>query len=220
MPPFLMAGARFLLAGTILSFLRLRGAAWRPHQWPPTRSSARFFSSCNGAVVWAEQYVPSGLTALLIGVSPLFMVLTEWAWPGGTRPDDHIRRALLASLASRGWRSMGKNAAHGGLTSCRRHRNSLRLRFLGHRLDLLPACKARRRSVFSRRRSRCSVAVRRSRSLRWCIGDFAQLHSTPSRRARGSPSPTSSRSIARRIFEFVWLMKTQHAGARVDLRLR
>ena len=49
----------------------------------------------NGCVVWAEQFVPSGLTALLIGVGPLCLVLTEWAWPGGLRLTARTTAALL-----------------------------------------------------------------------------------------------------------------------------
>jgi drug/metabolite transporter (DMT)-like permease len=89
MPPFLMAGVRFLLAGTVLfSALKFRGAAW------PTRAQWRdhtIVGTClllggNAVVAWAEQTVPSGLTTLILGASPLFMVLMEWLRPGGTKP--------------------------------------------------------------------------------------------------------------------------------------
>ncbi|HUR58488.1 MAG TPA: EamA family transporter, partial [Opitutaceae bacterium] len=89
MPPFLMAGMRFIVAGAILfSVLKIRGAAWPTgHQWMANTVIGIFLLvGGNGLVVWAEQFVPSGITALLIGVSPLFIVLTEWAWPGGIRP--------------------------------------------------------------------------------------------------------------------------------------
>jgi drug/metabolite transporter (DMT)-like permease len=46
-------------------------------------------------VAWAEQYVPSGVTALIIGIQPVFMVTTEWAWPGGHRP----ARGVLVGMA-------------------------------------------------------------------------------------------------------------------------
>ena len=42
----------------------------------------------------------AGLTALLIGVGPLFIVLTEWAWPGGLRPTVRTAAALLCLFAS------------------------------------------------------------------------------------------------------------------------
>jgi drug/metabolite transporter (DMT)-like permease len=119
MPPFLMAGARFLLAGTILfTFLKLRGAAWpTAHQWRANVIIGTFLLlGGNGAVVWAEQFVPSGLTALLIGVSPLFIVLTEWAWPGGTRPGAITISALLLGFAGVTWLAAPwQDASQGGL---------------------------------------------------------------------------------------------------------
>jgi len=89
MPPFLMAGARFLFAGAVLfALLRARGAP------PPTRAQWRdhtIVGTClllggNAVVAWAEQTVPSGLTTLILGASPLIMVMMEWLRPGGSRP--------------------------------------------------------------------------------------------------------------------------------------
>jgi drug/metabolite transporter (DMT)-like permease len=39
----------------------------------------------NGGVVWAEQYVPSGLTAVIVATVPFWMVAVEAALPGGER---------------------------------------------------------------------------------------------------------------------------------------
>src|SRR5512137_2786151 len=70
MPPFLMAATRFLTAGvTLYAFRRLRGdAAPRPVEW---RSAAIIGTLLlvlgNGTVVWAEQRIPSGVAALLVG---------------------------------------------------------------------------------------------------------------------------------------------------------
>lgn len=88
-PPFAMAAVRFFIAGLLmLALLRLRGAVM------PTRKQWRdsfIVGTClllggNGLVAWAEQYVPSGIAALVIGVQPVFMVMTEWSWRGGQRP--------------------------------------------------------------------------------------------------------------------------------------
>src|SRR5687768_9926581 len=69
MPPFLMAGTRFLLAGGILyGWLRARGAPQpRLADW----RSALFLGAFllvggNGLVTWAEQWVTSGVAALII----------------------------------------------------------------------------------------------------------------------------------------------------------
>ena len=40
----------------------------------------------NGLVSWAEQTIPSGIAALIIGAVPLFMVLIEALRPGGAKP--------------------------------------------------------------------------------------------------------------------------------------
>ena len=88
-PPFLMGGARFLLAGLILyGWLRFRGAAapsslhWRN----AAVVGVLLLGIGNGGVNWAVQKTPSGLTALLIAVTPLWFALLEWLRPGGTRP--------------------------------------------------------------------------------------------------------------------------------------
>ncbi len=102
MPPFLMAGARFLIAGAILYiWARSRGVA------APTRAQWRsafilgalFLVIGNGGVVWAEQRVPSGLAALLVAMLPVWTVLIEWARPGGQRPSLGIVAGLVTGFA-------------------------------------------------------------------------------------------------------------------------
>ena len=88
-PPFLMAAARFLVAGGLLyGWARLRGAP-RP-TGPEWRAAAiagvLLLAGGNGGVVWAEQTVPSGLTALIVGAEPLWVVILDWLRPGGRRP--------------------------------------------------------------------------------------------------------------------------------------
>ncbi|MDT8398800.1 MAG: EamA family transporter [Pseudomonadales bacterium] len=89
LPPFLMAGTRFLLAGTALYvFMRLRGTpapAFR--QWLQLAVVGTFlFLGGNGLVVWAEQYVNSGLAALLVSTLPLWLITLDWLWAGGPAP--------------------------------------------------------------------------------------------------------------------------------------
>jgi drug/metabolite transporter (DMT)-like permease len=45
-----------------------------------------FIVGGNGLVVWAEQWVPSGLTAVLLATSPFWMVGIEALLPRGERP--------------------------------------------------------------------------------------------------------------------------------------
>lgn len=80
-PPFLMAGTRFLMAGGLLfGWAQLSGAGWPTlAQW---RSAAVLGAAMlligNGAVIWSEQRIPTGITALLITTEPLWIVLLEW----------------------------------------------------------------------------------------------------------------------------------------------
>lgn len=119
MPGFLMAGVRFTFAGLLLFvFLRFRGAAWpTARQWSANAVIGTFLLlGGNGLVVWAEQTVPTGVTALLIGVQPLFFVLTEWAWPGGSRPTLVTTASLLLGFAGVAWLAAPwETSAHGGL---------------------------------------------------------------------------------------------------------
>lgn len=88
-PPFLMAGVRYLVAGGLLyGWSRWRGAA-RPariHWRSAVVIGGLLLLGGNGGVVWAEQKVPSGIAALLVSMVPLWMVLLEWLRPGGGRP--------------------------------------------------------------------------------------------------------------------------------------
>ncbi len=102
LPPFLMAGVRFIVAGTALyGWLRLRGVP------RPTRANwaaaalvgALLLLGGNGIVTWAEQRVPSGLAALLVATVPLWMVLLDWLRPGGTRPSGQVILGLACGLA-------------------------------------------------------------------------------------------------------------------------
>ena len=117
MPPFFMAAARFLLGGGLLfAVLRYRGAPWPTlRQWRINAIIGTFLLlGGNGLVVWAELTIPSGITALLIGVSPLFFVLTEWAWPGGLRPTRITLAAMLLGFGGIAWLAAPWDGAAGG----------------------------------------------------------------------------------------------------------
>jgi drug/metabolite transporter (DMT)-like permease len=97
MPPFLMGGLRWLLAGLILSAINAaRGVPLPPPSTWGTITILGFLllGLGNGGVVVAEQWVPSGLTAVLIASSPFWMVGVERAL-GGERL---MVRSLLGLL--------------------------------------------------------------------------------------------------------------------------
>ena len=81
MPPFLMAGVRFLVAGSLLTaWIALTGGfrATRRQWFDNTIIGGLLLLGGNGLVSWAEQKVPSGIATLIISVSPLFIVLLDW----------------------------------------------------------------------------------------------------------------------------------------------
>ncbi len=103
LPALTMAGVRFVVAGgLLLGWVRLRnGGPWPTiQQW---RSAALLglllLVGGNGSVVLAEFRVPSGLTALIIGTEPLFVVVLLAFWPGGERPRRRTVLALLVGFA-------------------------------------------------------------------------------------------------------------------------
>ncbi len=75
-PPFLMGGLRYIVAGLLLGGLALlRG--YRPPpagQWG-TLAVLGFLMLLmgNGGVAWGSQHLPSGLVAVLVGMSPFWM---------------------------------------------------------------------------------------------------------------------------------------------------
>ena len=88
-PPFLMGGLRFLVSGALLYvWARYRGAArpTRVHWRNAVIAGAFLLLGGNGAVVWAEQFVPSGMTALLVSILPFWLVIIEWIRPPRRRP--------------------------------------------------------------------------------------------------------------------------------------
>ena len=99
-PPHLMSGARFLVAGLVL-YLWIRRRDPRPTviQWRAAAMVGAFLLlGGNSTVAWAEQQVPSGLAAVLIAVAPIWMVGFEWA-RGGPRPGKRVTAGLILGLA-------------------------------------------------------------------------------------------------------------------------
>jgi drug/metabolite transporter (DMT)-like permease len=88
-PPFLMAGARFVLAGVIMYAI-----AWSQgitkSSWANWRTSL-IIGAClllggNGGVTISEQYIDSGLAALIVAIVPIYIVLLGWATGMAPRP--------------------------------------------------------------------------------------------------------------------------------------
>lgn len=121
LPPFLMAGVRFVTAGALLY-----GWAWwygdltadatggndsvggvhpvsRHAQWAGAfAAGVLLLVGGNGVVVWAEQRVASGLAALLVSTVPLWVVVLEWLGPRSIRTGRPGRALVVGVLAGLG----------------------------------------------------------------------------------------------------------------------
>jgi drug/metabolite transporter (DMT)-like permease len=102
LPPFLMGGARFLISGLILfTWLRVTGTPspskinWRR----AAIAAALLLGIGNGAVNWAEQKVPSSLTALIIAGTPAWFALFDWLRPRGARPTRQTALGIVVGFA-------------------------------------------------------------------------------------------------------------------------
>jgi drug/metabolite transporter (DMT)-like permease len=100
-PPALMSGIRWTIAGLLVAAVLLaRGQALPgPRAWPGLALlSLLLIGVGNGFVVWAEQFVPSGLTAVVLATSPFWMVAVEAALRGGERPTGGTLAGLLVGF--------------------------------------------------------------------------------------------------------------------------
>lgn len=119
MPPLLMSGIRWTIAGVALSsYLMLRGERF------PDRSSwgsaallgFLLLAVGNGGVAWAEQWVPSGLTAVIVASSPFWMAGTEALRTDGERITVHLALGLclgFAGIVLLVWPDISMAGAHG-----------------------------------------------------------------------------------------------------------
>jgi len=100
-PPFLSAGIRFFVSGAILYIWRRAAGDPIPtkRQWRSTAIVGIFLLlGGNGILSFAEQSVPSGVAALIIGSMPLWLVGIEALRPGGVKPSWLAILGLLIGL--------------------------------------------------------------------------------------------------------------------------
>jgi drug/metabolite transporter (DMT)-like permease len=92
-PPFFMAGTRFLIAGIItFVILRARGIPIpkRFHWRSVVIIGAFLVVGGNGLVTWSEQQIPSGIAALVVATVPMWITLFGWLIYRGARPSKQI----------------------------------------------------------------------------------------------------------------------------------
>jgi drug/metabolite transporter (DMT)-like permease len=102
MPPALMGGLRWTIAGALLAaYVAVRGHALPP----PSRWGGILLLGFlmlvlgNGGVVVAEQWVPSGLAAVLVACAPFWMAAVEACLPDGERLRGQVVAGLLLGFS-------------------------------------------------------------------------------------------------------------------------
>lgn len=116
-PPFLSAAARFIVSGGVLY-------TWRRMAGDPAPTKVEWRNAAlvgifllvggNGGVVWAAQFIPSSLSALLVATVPLWMLLFDALRPRGERPTVKALSGILIGFGGAalliGWSASGTTA--------------------------------------------------------------------------------------------------------------
>src|SRR5579864_8738924 len=101
-PPFLLAGIRFLVAGLVLYGWTIARGERSPtaRQWSSVSVIAiLIFVFDYGLLFWAEQRVPSGIAAVMMATIPAFMAISEIVILRTQRLTARLSVALLIGLA-------------------------------------------------------------------------------------------------------------------------
>ncbi len=100
-PPFLMAGARFLLAGMIMFAIAWSQGAYKS-SWASWRVSlvvgACLLLAGNGGVTISEQYIDTGLAALIVAIVPIYIVILGWTTGMAPRPAPIVWLGLVGGF--------------------------------------------------------------------------------------------------------------------------
>lgn len=117
MPTFLMAGVRFMVAGGILyAIARVSPGYEKPkaiHWRTAFIVGALLLGVGNGAVVMAEHYISSSMTALLIASNPFWMVTLGWMFMGRGKPNYKVTLGLLIGFVGVAMLILGRPNASG-----------------------------------------------------------------------------------------------------------
>jgi drug/metabolite transporter (DMT)-like permease len=119
MPPYVMAGTRFVASAALMTVFALATRAPRPDARDVRTgviTGLLVLSAGNGTVTWASQYTASGRIALLVALTPVWMTLFDWARPGGVRPAAMELAGLVVGFLGVAW-LIGPDALGGGHTA-------------------------------------------------------------------------------------------------------
>jgi drug/metabolite transporter (DMT)-like permease len=94
-PPLLSAGVRFAIAGVgLLALARVLGRSLKTDEPLAATLALLPFAAAYGLIYWGEQYVPSGLAAVLFGVMPLYSATIASV----ALADEPLRARLLVGI--------------------------------------------------------------------------------------------------------------------------
>lgn len=100
LPPLPLAGARYFIAGVILCAAAF--ALWRVKgtraEWGAAAIAGTALMGSNAAVAWSVKRIPSGVAALLVGMTPCWMILMEWLRDRDQRPHGRVVAGLALGL--------------------------------------------------------------------------------------------------------------------------
>jgi drug/metabolite transporter (DMT)-like permease len=97
-PPFLMGGLRFFTAGALVFLWEWRQGAAMPdptHWWRAAKLGFLLLVLSQGGLAWSEQFVPTGIAAIIFATVPLWMALIAWIFQRGQRPHFIVLTGLL-----------------------------------------------------------------------------------------------------------------------------
>lgn len=100
LPPFLMSGSRYLIAGALIYLYAWKNGAGHPTrgQWlRATVIGLLLFVMGNGGIVLAAQTIPSGLVSLMVATVPIYVVLLDW-WKAGKAPSHFTSAGLIVGV--------------------------------------------------------------------------------------------------------------------------
>jgi drug/metabolite transporter (DMT)-like permease len=115
-PPYLMAGSRFLVAGlAVYLYARLTGAEkpQRAHWIDASITAGLLLLGANGLVCWSEQLVPSGIAALMAATVPLWIVVLGLFDKDRRRPGIVTLAGILLGFAGIGLLVLPSGGASG-----------------------------------------------------------------------------------------------------------
>jgi drug/metabolite transporter (DMT)-like permease len=92
-PPFIMGGTRFLTAGLLVYIWEIYKGQKLPeksHWLYASLLGILMLLIGQGGIIWAQQYVPSGVAAIIFATVPLWMTLISWVCQGAQRPNNLV----------------------------------------------------------------------------------------------------------------------------------